>query len=153
MTRLLGNFAISKSWKVGYRDQIITEKSSYCLPGNKVWNFFLSYPPVDDTAGPWNTAMNAACVLHTTTALLLSPRNALRRGYSNAAVVPSVCPCVCPSRFDLVNTIETEPLCASSSNLADMFTMTRGWTLLILEVRGQRSRSQLTYMEISLWTR
>ena len=26
----------------------------------------------------------------------------------------------------LVNTIKTEPLCASSSNLADMFTMTRG---------------------------
>ena len=25
---------------------------------------------------------------------LLSPRNALRRGYSNAAVVPSVCVCV-----------------------------------------------------------
>ena len=45
----------------------------------------------------------------------------------------------------LVNTIKTEPLCASSSNLADMFTMTRELTLLILEVRGQRSRSQLTY--------
>ena len=26
----------------------------------------------------------------------------------------------------LVNTIETKPLCASSSNLADMFTMVRG---------------------------
>ena len=38
---------------------------------------------------------------------------------------PCVCPCVCPSRFDLVNTIETEPLCASSSNLADKFTMMR----------------------------
>ena len=34
--------------------------------------------------------------------------------------------CVCPSCFNLVNTIETEPLHASSSNLADMFTMTRG---------------------------
>ena len=30
----------------------------------------LSYPPVDDRTGPWNTAMNAACVLHITTALL-----------------------------------------------------------------------------------
>ena len=50
----------------------------------------------------------------------------------------------------LVNTIETEPLCISLSNLADMLTMVRGWTLLILEVRGQRSRSQWTYMEISL---
>ena len=41
---------------------------------------------------------------------------------------PCVCVCVsvCPSRFDLVNTIETESLHASSSNLADMFTMTRG---------------------------
>ena len=52
----------------------------------------------------------------------------------------------------LVNTIETEPLCISLSNLADRLTMVRGWTLLILEVRGQRSRSQWTYMEISLWT-
>ena len=50
----------------------------------------------------------------------------------------------------LVNTIETKPLCASSSNLADMLTVMRGCTLLISEVRGQRSRSQWTSMEISL---
>ena len=50
----------------------------------------------------------------------------------------------------LVNTIATKPLCIALSNLADMFTMVRGWTLLNLEVRGQRSRSQWTYMEISL---
>ena len=130
---------------------------------------------------------------------LLSPRNALRWGYSNAAVLPSVSvwfrlsvrgPCehyrdytvACffvklgrhvnhdermnPIDFGgqrskvkvtmdiyenkLVNTIETKPLCISLSNLADMFTMVRGWTLLILKVRGQRSRSQWTYMEISL---
>ena len=37
----------------------------------------------------------------------------------------------------LVNTIETKPLCISLSNLADMFTMVRGWTLLILEVKAQ----------------
>ena len=49
----------------------------------------------------------------------------------------------------LVNMIETKPLCISLSNLADMLTMVRGWTLLILEVRGQRSRSPWTYMEIS----
>ena len=61
---------------------------------------------------------------------------------------PSVRPCK-----DLVNTIETKPLHISLSNLADMLTMMRGWTLLILEIRGQRSRSQWTYMEISLWTR
>ena len=41
----------------------------------------------------------------------------------------------------LVNTIETKLLCISLSNLADMLTMVRGWTLLILEVRGQRSMS------------
>ena len=40
----------------------------------------------------------------------------------------------------LVNTVETKPLCASSSNLADMLTMVRGWSLLILEVTGQRWR-------------
>ena len=31
----------------------------------------LSYPPVDDRAGTWNTAMNAACVLHITWQLYL----------------------------------------------------------------------------------
>ena len=41
----------------------------------------------------------------------------------------------------LVNTIVTKPLCISLSNSADLLTMVRGWTLLILEVRGQRSRS------------
>ena len=50
----------------------------------------------------------------------------------------------------LVNTIETKLLCISLSNLADMYTMVRGWTLLILEVRSKRSRSQWTYMETSL---
>ena len=52
----------------------------------------------------------------------------------------------------LVNTIETKLLCISLSNLADMLTMVRAWTLSILEVRSQRSRSQWTYMEISLYT-
>ena len=42
----------------------------------------------------------------------------------------------------LVNMTETKPLCISLSNLAGMLTIVRGWTLLILEVRGQRSRSQ-----------
>ena len=37
---------------------------------------------------------------------------------------PSVCLCV--SRLDLVNEIESKPSCASSSNLADMLTMRRG---------------------------
>ena len=37
----------------------------------------------------------------------------------------------------LVNTNETKPLCISSSNLAEMLIVVRGWTLLILEVRGQ----------------
>ena len=42
----------------------------------------------------------------------------------------------------LVNTKETKPLCAASSNFADMLAIVRGYILLILEVRGQRSRSQ-----------
>ena len=50
----------------------------------------------------------------------------------------------------LVNKIETKPLCASPSNSAYMLAIVRGWFLLILEVRGQRLRSQYTYMEISL---
>ena len=61
-------------------------------------------------------------------ASLLSPCNALRRGYSNAAVVLSVSVSVFPSRFDLMKMIKTKPLtlCAYSSNLVDMITMTRG---------------------------
>ena len=47
---------------------------------------------------------------------------------------------------NLVNMIETKPLCISSSNFAEMLTLVRGQTLLILEVRGQRSRSQGTNM-------
>ena len=50
----------------------------------------------------------------------------------------------------VVNKIEAKPLCASSSNLAYMLVIVRGWTLLISEVRGQRSRSKLRYMEINL---
>ena len=45
----------------------------------------------------------------------------------------------------LVNTIATKLLCASLSDLAEMLTLVRGWTLLILEVRGQRSWSQWTF--------
>ena len=52
----------------------------------------------------------------------------------------------------LVNLIETKSFCASPSNLAEILTIVRGWTLLILEVRGQSSGSQQTYMVISLWT-
>ena len=44
-----------------------------------------------------------------------------------------------------VNMIETKTLCASESNLADMLAKVRGWTLLIFEVSGQRSSSQLTH--------
>ena len=129
---------------------------------------------------------------------LLSPRNALRWGYSNAAVVLSVrasfrrsvhgrcehdreytvaCFFVKIGRHvdhdermntidfggqrskvkvtidvygnKLVNTVETKLLCISLSNLAEMLSVVRAWTLLILEVRSQRSRSQSTYMEIS----
>ena len=36
----------------------------------------------------------------------------------------------------LVNMIETKLLCASS-NLADMLAIVTGWTLLILEVKGE----------------
>ena len=37
----------------------------------------------------------------------------------------------------LVNTMETKPLCATSSNFADILAIVRGWILLILEVKGQ----------------
>ena len=37
----------------------------------------------------------------------------------------------------LVNMIETKLLGASSSKLADMLAIVKGWTLLVLEVKGQ----------------
>ena len=44
----------------------------------------------------------------------------------------------------LVKTIETKPFCISlSSNFAEMLTLVRGWTLLILEVKGQGHRGQI----------
>ena len=49
-----------------------------------------------------------------------------------------------------MNMIETKPFCISLSNFADMLTMVGGLTLLSVEIRGRRSRSQCTYMEISL---
>ena len=49
----------------------------------------------------------------------------------------------------LMNRIATKLLCISLSNLAEMLTMVRGLTLLILVVRGQRSRSQWTRIEKS----
>ena len=36
----------------------------------------------------------------------------------------------------LVYAIEIKPMCASLSNLADMLAIVRGWTLLILGVKG-----------------
>ena len=45
-------------------------------------------------------------------------------------------------RIKLVNTIETKPLCASSSNLADVLAIVRRRTLLILEVKGQCHNKQ-----------
>ena len=59
---------------------------------------------------------------------------------------------VCPSgrlsvglSTKLVNTIETEPFQLGPSNLVYTLLMTRGRTLLIFKVRGQRSRSQATH--------
>ena len=42
------------------------------------------------------------------------------------------------SRNKFVFMIETKPLCASSSNLADMLTIVRGRTLLIFKITRQR---------------
>ena len=48
-----------------------------------------------------------------------------------------------------VNMKETKPLWASPSNFADMLTAMRGSSILIVEFRGQRSRSQWTYMQLA----
>ena len=64
---------------------------------------------------------------YTSLVCLLSPCNTLQRGNSSAAEVlcVSVSPSVCgPREHD-------------RDYLADMLTMMRGWTLLILEVKSQ----------------
>ena len=47
--------------------------------------------------------------------------------------------------LNLVNTIQTEPFEVGLSNLVHILLMTRGRTLLIFKVRGQRSRSHVTH--------
>ena len=47
--------------------------------------------------------------------------------------------------FNLVNTIQTEPFQLGPSNLVHLLLLTRGGTLLIFKVRGQRSRSHITH--------
>ena len=55
--------------------------------------------------------------------------------------------CIRASRLILVNAIATKLLCTSSSNLEDVHYDER---MNPIDFRGQGSRSQLTYMEISL---
>ena len=45
----------------------------------------------------------------------------------------------------LVDTIQTEPFQLGPSNLVHLLLITRGRTLLIFKVRGQRSRSHVTH--------
>ena len=47
--------------------------------------------------------------------------------------------------LNLVNTIQTESFKLGQSNLVHLLLMTRGRTLLIFKVRGQRSRSHVTH--------
>ena len=47
--------------------------------------------------------------------------------------------------LNLVNTIQTEPFELGLSNLVHILLMTRGRSLLIFKVRGQRSRSHVTH--------
>ena len=156
-------------------------------PCYEVWKIFWSFCALLIKLAPmmYHRIVNwMQCIL--CISYFLSPCNALRWGYSNAAVVPSVCAWFRPSvgghcehdrdytaayffvklgrhvnhdermhpidfggqrlkvkvTMDiygnkLVNMIETKLLCISLSNLADMLTMAREWTLLILEVKGQ----------------
>ena len=86
----------------------------------------------------------------------------------NAAVVPSVCPCVdlvnamrcgsvvpsvCPCG-DLVNAIESTLLHISLSNMEDMLTMMRGCTLLIVCFFIRLEQSVFNYPRATLlWFR
>ena len=50
-----------------------------------------------------------------------------------------------------LNTIGIKLLCSSWSKLVHLLLMVRGWSLLIFKVRDERSRSQWTNMETTLW--
>ena len=75
---------------------------------------------------------------------LVGTYNGMARASVRPSVRPSVCLSVCLST-KLVNMIQTEPLQLGPSNLVHILLMTRGQTLLIFKVRGQRSRSQATH--------
>ena len=62
---------------------------------------------------------------------------------TRAPVCLSVRLSVCPSVHKAWNTKQTERLQLGPSNLVHLLLMTRGRTLLIFKVRGQRSRSHL----------
>ena len=59
------------------------------------------------------------------------------RGYRNGAVCVSVCLCVC----QLVSTLTAERIDILSRNLAQGLTLMESWTSLMVNVKGQRSRS------------
>ena len=83
---------------------------------------------------------------------LLSPRNALRWGYSNAAVVPCVRACVCAS----VRASVRGPCEHDRDYTVSFFFVKLGRhvnhdeRMNTIDFGGQRSRSQWTCMEISL---
>ena len=61
---------LHKSLESCEKNWLLLNVSSENIWHRNQWLHFLPYPPVDERAGPWNTAMNAACVLNITTALL-----------------------------------------------------------------------------------
>ena len=73
---------------------------------------------------------------------IIIPRNALRWGYSNAAVVPSVHGSARPSGDYTVSYFFVQ--LGRHVNHDERINP--------IDLGGQRSRSQWTYMEISLWT-
>ena len=70
-----------------------------------------------------------------------------------ADVCPSVCLCICLHvglSAKLVNTMQTEPFQLGPSHLVHILLMTRGITLLIYNVMGQRSRSHAKHCSLNI---
>ena len=136
------------SWYKTRRRATLLSRSTSQFPLQQIWRFDFDitncpFPSSDIPSFPAYGVLSRSSYVMSGPELTFSrmfnyPR-ATRCG-GDIVTLPWFRPSVSASRLIHVNAIATKLLCKSSSNLADMFSMTRGWTLLILEVKGHCER-------------
>ena len=125
---------------INFKGQRSRSQVTNMIYGNKLMNTIAIKPLCASRS-------NLADMLTMVRGWKLSPRNSLRWGYSNAAVVPCVRPSVRgPCEHDRYYTVSCFFVKLGRH-------VNHGERMSPIDFEGQRSRSQWTYMEISLWTR